>query len=822
VEVTPKVQVEKSLLARVMEELVRSLRNLDLAAPRGEQIVSLVDADPSVEKQLAQQLAVPAHVQFDDGDGTTLMGAALLTEATEAMLQNYNGVLQKETEAMKREQNAPAKPVKRVPFRGLLAAQEAAIRRRSEERRAATAADGSVYLPRQIMDTEHTYCSMRDLGELSRIDIDELAAPRRHEGRFLLVKVATRLSLYASCSFVGVLPSGVALPISIAHFTPDLHLHGEALDACLPIGTTLLICEPYVSPHYLGVGGPITGGRSAMGVRVDTPSDVHVLEDDAPQLAGVTWASAVADVSPTPRLTRWGQDGPLARAARRHLQGTSAASTCVPALPGASRATLRAAIAEFLAAERPGAAWREVLAGELMCLWEPADGVLEACVEDAVLCGEVLMALRAYEAVIERIASAPAAVREAAVVRSLAEAAQVAADVGAVGASDVVLNDMFQATLREAAPRFTYGDYVGPVAVEDIPGAGRGLVLTRDVREGELLLLCRAMGSSYSADVPGMPLLRCNPDTGVTSTTTQVLAATRCIHAVLDRPELATPFLGLTAGPTEPYSRYVGAYPLRWGAELDARRALLAARPRVSARYVNGVLRFNAFGPASTPAAASGRDPMARSTMPHPLPAILNHACLPNVSSVFFGDMVATRALHPLSRGTQIMHQYVQGEEPYQLRQMQLAKHGFTCACGLCVMDAADGAEALRRREELNATALPPLVERSRALFHAPTGSGSDAAAHREIAASLLRLVDDLNATYGAARPALRPDLVDVLHRAARHVQVYDVAAATEVRTCGDELTTAGAARPMRVGRNTGRGSGAACAPRSAPARRAF
>ena len=115
------------------------------------------------------------------------------------------------------------------------------------------------------MDTEHTYCSERPLSELSRIDWDDLCAPKRFEHKYLLVQVASRLALYASCSFVGVTPNGGALPVSIAHFTPNLHLHGPELDALLPVGTKLLIREPYLSQHYLGVGGPITGDKGVVG-----------------------------------------------------------------------------------------------------------------------------------------------------------------------------------------------------------------------------------------------------------------------------------------------------------------------------------------------------------------------------------------------------------------------------------------------------------------------------------------------------------------------------------------------------------------------------
>ncbi|WFD23086.1 hypothetical protein MEQU1_001770 [Malassezia equina] len=752
-----------------MEELVRSLRNLELAVPHGEQIVSLIDADPRVEKQLAQQLAVPSRVELDEEDGGALMDAALMSGATEAMLQNYNAALRKESEALKAEKEKQAKPMrmKRVPAKGLMAAQDAAIRRREEERRAGTDDHGRLYMPRQIMDTEYTYCSHAEISSLTLIEADELQVPHRHVGRYLLVQVASRLCLYASCSFVGLTPAGIALPISVAHFTPDLSLHGEALDALIPIGTVLLIREPYVSTHYMGVGGPITGGKGTAGVRVDTPSDVHVLEETAHELHGVSWAQALAP--PSGDRVVWRQEGPLLRA----WQSGKAA----PHVDGAAH---HAYVRELLAQSRAGAAWREVCAAELYGLWKDVTG--QGAVELALLRADVLFALRDYAAVVRVLDyedtvldAAPSSL--AASVRTRREAAAQAMRLTAQGPSDDTLYTMFQRTLEDPTPRFDYAEFLGPVAVADIPNAGRGLVLTRDANEGELLLFCRAIGSSYSQDAgcAGIPLLRCNPFAGVTSTTTQVLAATRCLHLMLDRPELAVPFLGLTAGPDTPYSEFVSsAYPLQTTAVLDAHKAVQMRIPNVSTHYVNQVLRFNAFGPAAVPAAAAGQDPMSRSTMPHPLPAILNHACLPNVSSVFFGDFVATRALHPLPKGTQIMHQYVQGEVAYHTRQAQLSKHGFQCGCALCVMDERDGHAMLRRREEIQAREWPPLLERSRALFKgAPPGTDVKDA-HREMAASLVAYVQEINATYAQDRGSLRPDLVDGWYRAALHTRILD------------------------------------------------
>lgn len=773
-----------------MEELVRSLRNLELALPRGEQITSLVDADPTTEKQLAQELAVPARLDTlnEEDVGSAMLDAALLSGATEAILQNYNRALQADVDALQREhaQTSAPKRVKALPFKALLAQQDASIRRRAREREASTGEDGTLYMPRQISDTVHTYSSAAPISALTSVDMAEFEAPKRLAGRYVLLRVVSRLSLYVSCSFVGELPSGAAIPVSIAYFTPDLLLQGDALDAMLPQGTVLLVREPYISTNYLGVGGPSTGGKGTVGIRVDTPADVQVMDTEDPLVQQTGWGAMPS------ALPLWRQEGPLARSVGRQRAQSENAPLVVPAC--ANRSDARTWIERFLAQDRPGAAWREMQAADLFHLWV-AEGPER--VDDVLLRADVLVALRASKAAAACLDTLP----EAYTARRSALAESVA--IGEHGPSDRVLQHMFQTTLENPTPRFPYAEFVGPVAVQDIPGAGRGLVLTRDVAEGELVLMCRAIGSTYSADAAcaGVPLLRCNPDNGVTSTTTQVLAATRCIHAMLDRPELAHPFLGLTAGPELAYSTYVAEpFPLHVAHEAEPLAAIQAGLhpPDIDAAYVNGVLRFNAFGPAAMPAAASGNDPMSRSTMPHPLPAILNHACLPNVSSVFFGDLVTTRALSPLPKGTEIVHQYVQGELPYATRQSLLSKHGFQCGCTLCTLDAADGAPALQQRRKLLATVLPPLLDRSRTLWKLNQAQSEHDAreAHREVAASFRDLYNALRGTYAATRPALRPDLVDILHRVAQHEGVYDPGAGiaslhASLQAAGAELTDA-------------------------------
>jgi len=253
----------------------------------------------------------------------------------------------------------------------------------------------------------------------------------------------------------------------------------------------------------------------------------------------------------------------------------------------------------------------------------------------------------------------------------------------------------------------------------------------------------------------------------------------------------------------------------------------------IDSAYVEGVLSFNAFGPSLGPGRSEGlnrkvpkeegsQNPttshtdgtssktngsiqqsseisnkkskvppveltgeFARSTMPHPLPAIMNHSCLPNVSSVFLGDIVTTRSLHYLPKGTEIVHQYVRGEEPYMARQSMTKKHGFDCGCPLCSLDNKDGDLNRKKREEILIRQFPTVVERSRivlkpkAKFQEETYDKSisktldldekDVEAHQEIQERLIQLIEDLQETYHEGRPNLKPDLFEIWHRVALH-----------------------------------------------------
>lgn len=567
---------------------------------------------------------------------------------------------------------------------------------------------------------------------------------------------------------------GGAIPVSVSHFTSDLHLTVQQASQALPIGTSLAIREPFLSLDHQSRAGPCLG-KCDVGIRVDSPTDILVLDESS-----TTGSSLDAGIP----LPHW--------LGLRHLQG----------IPGQAQDPIQTSKL-LLESQRPGAAYRVLVKAKLDRIFDHA---LEA---------RVLYELRAWNEAknlyntiqAPDIAENPedtAASNFAISIEKLSprQAAQRCAlrqqqEKHGLTVSDV--QSIYFASSR--VQRLDIADYIGPIAVADIPGAGRGLVTTRQVDPGELLLCCKAVGASYPDDDESnsCPLVRLNLDNGHVSATSQVRAQTNLIHRLVDRPELALSILGLTAGPSMAYSQYVSKpYPMRTMPVLDSGQA---PRLDIDAAYVDGVLRFNAFGPAQRPKRNIGTrfddedaGELSKSTMPHPLPAILNHACFPNVSSIFFSDIVTTRALTRLPKGTQIMHQYVRGEELYPLRANQLSKHGFQCECKLCVLDREDGKQACSLRARILQGEARPIYERSRMLLKrvdvAGIGSNSDTNtheatsdarqtslrspedvdAHRDVLEALWQLVSRVDQTYGPNRGSLRPERLPILVVLIKHV----------------------------------------------------
>jgi hypothetical protein len=550
------------------------------------------------------------------------------------------------------------------------------------------------------------------------------------------------------------------VPVSVSHFTSNINMTTEEVSRQLPAGTIIAIREPYVSLDHQARAGPCAG-KADHGIRIDSPTDLLLWEPKDGEV--IDWAVPIQSDTLQLDQNSWLRAG-------ISLEGYDNAGD------------LHNAVSMLLSQDRPGQAYRQIyrarqkgvaispsLEGRVLSrldAWEAArDKFNEAAnaFSDSHLDGYSKAALD-LSIGIDKLTDRQASLRCQHHIRQISQG--------------ISISDM--QSIYFAAANGTDGidtsDHIGPVEVKSIPGAGRGMVTTRAVEAGELLLSCKAVCPTYADDEEcrGSPLLRLNLENGVVSTASQVRAQTRLIHAIIDRPELALPILGLTAGPSIPNSDYVSQeYPLRSYASLDS-DSVENRRPDVDAKYVDAVLRFNAFGPAQAPSRSEKRSSspgeQERSTMPHPLLAILNHACYPNATSVFFSNIYTTRALCHLPAGTEIVHQYTKGEEPYAIRSANLSKHGFECGCLLCRLDRADGVDNCAMRARIVQGESKAVLDRSALLLKGENTNKDDDEAHGDIVESLNALIIRIQATYSEQRGPLRPDLFTALNARTRHL----------------------------------------------------
>lgn len=845
-----------------MDQLLCSLRALSLLPPSPSQLLQLLsspsdhEAEEKEVRDLARVLSLgsydPDSENEDEADEGGMAGFGvdreLVEDAVVEMIRSFRKDVAKMRSAYEDEEMQRQKPVttmKATPLHFLKLRHEALIR---QDQKMHALFRG--YRPKIIFSGGPSYSSGKELAQLKAPSANAtLRCCSRLDGQYIIARVASAVSIYVGATFLVTLPEpfGFSIPLSVSHFTTDPTLSWKNASKLLPEGTILAIKEPYFSLHHSLRASGTSGG---VGIRVDTPTDLVVLassgnettlEDDWQRqyITDLKWPveSARANIKGAKRAKKgsnkvegddlqqtdqtattpgvsepatWLQEGALSHAI---LCQRSKAPPWVTI--GATVETAKA----FLDSGRPGAALREILAAQQYGIFgAERNAGTEVGVSLETLRGDALYRMQAWSEAAEAFKSALSLSSEAkADLTAKIDASrrrQFEAQNGPDNDADNVARVYF-AHLDSANPRIEIADWMSSdLKVAQIPNAGRGLITTKPVKAGTPLLTAKSRGSSYPSDpaLQDTPILRCNFQNGVLSTTTQVKATTNLIHIMIDRPEVTQEILGLTAGPGTPDSGWVKASHFEKArakvAEENSWRDLTPSRigptGGINALYVDEVLRHNAFGPgvikrnaddaadkAVTPLPNGSlatdhlppalrlkldRDPpsaFARSTQPHPLPAILNHSCLPNVSSVFLGDVVITRALRDLNEGEEIGHEYVRGGVDYAGRQSTLSKHGFVCACPLCELDRRDGPDALDKRRKILALKGPAILGRSDALLRhsgATTDvSEKDRENHREVRESLEELHSEIAETYNPSRGPCRPELRDIQGRIGRH-----------------------------------------------------
>jgi len=203
--------------------------------------------------------------------------------------------------------------------------------------------------------------------------------------------------------------------------------------------------------------------------------------------------------------------------------------------------------------------------------------------------------------------------------------------------------------------------YVGPIAVSDCGDRGRGVVVTRDVRAGELLFADKAFCIEKRAKLAEATVRKLR----------------ECPKHQFDA------FWALSDGTTVPS--------IAAAADLLSTRAQRGAENpsgrKVDMDRVRKVLDCNAHAAGTMDIKTGVADESDTSGL-FPLGSLVNHSCRPSATRVFLGDLLICRAARDLASGEEVTDSYVSVLQPAFARRSALLDHsGFSIADARSVVE---------------------------------------------------------------------------------------------------------------------------------------
>uniref|UniRef100_A0A914Q547 SET domain-containing protein n=1 Tax=Panagrolaimus davidi TaxID=227884 RepID=A0A914Q547_9BILA len=189
-------------------------------------------------------------------------------------------------------------------------------------------------------------------------------------------------------------------------------------------------------------------------------------------------------------------------------------------------------------------------------------------------------------------------------------------------------------------------DYKGPIEIANIPGKGRGMIATKDIKEGTLLAVSKSFASAYEQDLP----VNLIPEISE-----QVLTPTN-----VKAKELYDLYSGDDNVPNDEIPFGI-----------------------VDAFRIKNICRFNCFG---------FQDKDGQNSFYLHIPSsYFNHSCLGNAFNSFYGgNVMVIHAAADIKKGEEICFSYGSPYTAYLERKKKFEKWKFQCDCKLCETDAND------------------------------------------------------------------------------------------------------------------------------------
>ncbi|GAA5991778.1 hypothetical protein JCM10908_001138 [Rhodotorula pacifica] len=322
--------------------------------------------------------------------------------------------------------------------------------------------------------------SSTPLHDLSPIRIKDMKVPATHTGRYLLTRIISD-PVYGQClSFIVEDQDGRAEHVCIFNYPiTDLET-GADLDELFPQGQVLVIREPTFVRAFKG---------KSIVIRVDSPTDCLFLPPSAALLDGATWRTDPPGYPALTSVEALRLNGNSSMASLSFACAAKAYSDALALEPtpeerlvlALNRAQAHFQLENFAACYRDASI---VLAYLDQGVKGPPSAEKKARFRRATALHRMRRferALEEYELVLELDdAQSQAKESKLAIERMLEQSLTGDFDWAAIGSRRQEFDDTFD-----------LGDYFGPIEVADMPDrlGGRGVIATRDIKVGELLLV---------------------------------------------------------------------------------------------------------------------------------------------------------------------------------------------------------------------------------------------------------------------------------------------------------------------------------------------
>ncbi|KAG8985896.1 hypothetical protein FRB95_009542 [Tulasnella sp. JGI-2019a] len=541
------------------------------------------------------------------------------------------------------------------------------------------------------------HVSIEPLEALRPMLLSEMLLRKTYKGHYILCRIFTVTVRMVDVMFGVEDVAGNVVQLTLNNYPGTAGATGLAVDALFPIGAVLAVREPTLKMMAQG---------NEAHIRVDCPSDIVRIDDDHSLLKDVNWKTGqrLASTPTLPRTeeewremgNRYFKSGWFVQAVLAYSRGLRRYPTSILLYLDRSLAHLHlnyygAALADALrVAEDTGvnqptkvkAIFRAGQAKYGMGLWDDAQALFKQTSE---LDKSEVDNCQTW---IERCRDRTAEARD--------------------GSYDWTrLFDL----ANIPGQRLDVADFTGPVEVAEIPsrGGGRGVVATRDIKCGELLVVSKAFACCFPEDHPSREtLIHLNLLQERIESSCSAYLGTMISERLAGDPGSASLLYGLYAGPQNPAPPR--EYTVHRTIEKNMIDNYLTFETVVDMPRIDVITSYNSFVPSppsgveeveKSPEGAGGYTNTASALFT--LPSLFNHSCAPNTHIFCLGDVMVVRAASHIAKDTELFICYDPQGETYISRNKSgvVARLVPNCDCILCLLDKADGEVACRKREEI-------------------------------------------------------------------------------------------------------------------------